>query len=992
MSNWLHVAAKQAAENSARRQERDCQLKGLELLRNHQGPLIDKMIVAMSEPLPKRAKSLYDEQYQRLFKGWKTLQIAVGITNGSAHQASFQPVWRVVRMELEASMDAGEEWRSQLCSQWVQSLAMEMEAEQAPPTQEFPEGPWQPGPAAALADPEPPKVTVAALDLAHPKHVRDDLDVIRAFISEASRRDATPSTSHITFAVAMDMAVQWVETACQRAGESAVHADLLDRIFEVASSSPGVACDTVSNALSMATKLRGLPSHVSLRIDAVKMAAQCKLADYRRALDIHDLYTTSGTNHRPPTKRRVLLQELAGTQSAIYDFEQTLTEFQLAQTCVDVDDEAGDFTLTFLNALLADMYSKLATKLHELTGNLKQATAVSKRHHLRAELQACQQEVRVYFNPLTVSETWGSCLDLVHLHEQNAEHLMPCTMNQLDAVAQCFSVLPVWSLKDLRREVGASRNASAKDVSKQLVELLPLVAVVQSHDGARRPAEGSMYLIDISDRRGALYLHSLLDVDEVHKSDVDQLNIELPGSEDGDEAPALEEDSDEMLAPEEGADEQALPTRKGPGKPKLEDSARYGDEFVRFVQNFALSRGQMKMSDHHRVSDALQIFGASTRAVAKKATEAGFPVSHSGIYNMYAAPRQNKDGINYGFRSKCRGIIDARPALMQKTVRQFHVRSSFSSRMVNLATDTMDLCASTGIALVRRYHGDQMATTPLWIPARSHGKVGFIMRRKTAAGIVRPSLEVADHDFPLDARTSLSLSGWVRCELSDAASDARRMKPSQVYVSARPKRYTPTSALTNFHDLLVAIDDDKSDFDHLLLLTDNAHDYSQDSPVIQHILGRLFREKQLCFLGHGSHAPGDSAKNHEIERQWAQPRQGLVGHELGRSVAPTRDALFQQFAHSDPDPQVARENAIIAVTERGMETFAAILSRCSTAGKPWRVNAIQTEGEPDAPVRERLPLIADYEMIVAFHNANGPSHGSLFGTIKGSQNISEIEL
>ena len=133
-------------------------------------------------------------------------------------------------------------------------------------------------------------------------------------------------------------------------------------------------------------------------------------------------------------------------------------------------------------------------------------------------------------------------------------------------------------------------------------------------------------------------------------------------------------------------------------------------------------------------------------------------MSHSGIYDLFAPPRDNAT------RSACRGFIDARPAAAEAKEKALHPRGRFSSLMVRYAEDLGDILLKSGICKVRRYHGDGMANAPTWIPARRGGKVGFLLRKAGTA-----SLTIADHDFPLAERTTLSLSGWVQCGMPEGA-------------------------------------------------------------------------------------------------------------------------------------------------------------------------------------------------------------------------------
>ena len=173
------------------------------------------------------------------------------------------------------------------------------------------------------------------------------------------------------------------------------------------------------------------------------------------------------------------------------------------------------------------------------------------------------------------------------------------------------------------------------------------------------------------------------------------------------------------------------------GRPRLEESSALGKDFLEWVRAFVHSRGQFRVSDQHRVSETCDVFGAPLRLIAKKAQEMGWEVSYSGIYNLFAPPRDNAT------RSACRGLIDARPAAAEAKEKAFHPRGRFSSVMVKYAEDFGDSVDRSGVCKVRRYHGDGMANTPIWIPARRGGKVGFLLRQEGT-----PSLSIADHDFP----------------------------------------------------------------------------------------------------------------------------------------------------------------------------------------------------------------------------------------------------
>ena len=127
-------------------------------------------------------------------------------------------------------------------------------------------------------------------------------------------------------------------------------------------------------------------------------------------------------------------------------------------------------------------------------------------------------------------------------------------------------------------------------------------------------------------------------------------------------------------------------------------------------------------------------------------------------------------------------------------------------------------------------------------------------------------------------------------------------------------------------------------------------------------MGRIFRSHQLVKLIHSCHAPGSSARNWPIEGAWPSLRRKLLGQELGRSVASSREHLWAMFEESSPDVNEARENAIRAVTDKGAQTLANLASQCYVGERPWNVQIIS---EADAG----LPLIPDIKLIVGYFEA-----------------------
>ena len=309
-------------------------------------------------------------------------------------------------------------------------------------------------------------------------------------------------------------------------------------------------------------------------------------------------------------------------------------------------------------------------------------------------------------------------------------------------------MLPVWSVKGIRAKLKTVSGPRAHDVSLQLCEMLPLAAVAETNNVTGAVRDDRCFLIDISSVRGCMYFWSLLCMPDARGAASEQLDLEC----------VFDSSDSEAEAPE-GV---VASDRARRGRPRLEDSASLGHQFVEWVQGFVHSRGQFRVSDQHRVCETCEVFGAPLRLIAKNAQDMDWDLSHSGIYNLFAPPRDNAT------RSACRGLIYARPAAAEAKEKAFHPRGRFSSVMVRYAEDLGDILLKSGICKVRRYHVDGMANTPTWIPARRGGKVGFFLRR---AGT--PSLSIADYDFPLAERTTLSLYGWVRSEFAASSQRVR---------------------------------------------------------------------------------------------------------------------------------------------------------------------------------------------------------------------------
>ena len=126
----------------------------------------------------------------------------------------------------------------------------------------------------------------------------------------------------------------------------------------------------------------------------------------------------------------------------------------------------------------------------------------------------------------------------------------------------------------------------------------------------------------------------------------------------------------------------------------------------------------------------------------------------------------------------------------------------------------------------------------------------------------------------------MSCNGIVKCDLepenrdgdASTADNAATFHPSKMHAFIRPHRYQPGGSHANNHDLfrVAALDADVQKADLLLLVSDNGGDYTLDSSLNQHCLGRLWRKYGYAWAGHCAYAAGDSSSNWEIEQQWTQ--------------------------------------------------------------------------------------------------------------------------
>jgi hypothetical protein len=242
---------------------------------------------------------------------------------------------------------------------------------------------------------------------------------------------------------------------------------------------------------------------------------------------------------------------------------------------------------------------------------------------------------------------------------------------------------------------------------------------------------------------------------------------------------------------------------------------------------------------------------------------------------------------------------------------------------------------------------DQMRKTPLWISATSGASPkGYALQREDG----KPAFSVHDHDFPIEQRMLMSCSGvhllqchqHLPCEglLGGEKPQLKTATAGQMNVFIRPHRYQPVSAETNISDLnrVMAMDAGAKGAEVVLVTGDNGPDYAVDSSLVQHCLGRVWKQNKHVMLMVTAHAPGHSSWHSEIEPEWSVARRCTTGQHFGRTAVES----------DDPFAGHEREEACRLISAAGVKEFAGLLAKgAATAGKLWNVY-VPKHDEPSA--------------------------------------------
>ena len=668
----------------------------------------------------------------------------------------------------------------------------------------------------------------------------------------------------------------------------------------------------------------GGPSSLAVGTDCVDEAllgAQRELAAWRKERAIMDLHQRRGPGGRPPKARAQLEKAMEGARAACKSW---LSCLQGHASTVDMSSPAEVLALSLARIQAASGIGELKVSLKSLASNLRIGNGQLARHARAQSLRERRFHAVMRSDPNTIAKSTRACLNSMHERVASGEVLQPLGVAAMGEVAAVLDLFGVCSARELCEQVGIDWGTDCEDIVQQIVSCLPVVAV--SISSARRSQQDTTFLLPVRHAAFAQAIASLMLMvkegwkpgDEFARVDDTDMQVDAPGEE--------EEDGEDS----EASDEEWAAAREVPGRKTLDVSR--GEDFVKLVEGFVHSRGQIKLSDKGRLRPDREVFGASLDDIVDFLEKThGIKVSRSGVYNLFMPARSNSQSTLQ------RGTIRAKVRTIRRTERAWHPACRYASTQLKYCMEFLTNGARNGCFRAATVHGDSMAAVPVWVPARGvNARQRFMLIGEGDGSEVK----IADHTFSLAPRMLLRLSGWVFTAdppQKTKADATRPRKPDQVVATARAARYHCDGAKEHIDDFLYATSAHllRNPADCLLVVTDNASDYT--GPVWELVLGRVWRQQKLAWLGFGQHAPGYSAFNWQVESQWPKPNRELQGRQLGRSVAATKDALFA--SHADP------ESALREVTTVAMKEFVELLQGLSTNGKPWEVRAA-SDNEP----------------------------------------------
>ena len=116
----------------------------------------------------------------------------------------------------------------------------------------------------------------------------------------------------------------------------------------------------------------------------------------------------------------------------------------------------------------------------------------------------------------------------------------------------------------------------------------------------------------------------------------------------------------DLVEPDESSDEDMLEDLVEEkilrvGRKRVEET--YGPELLTFIQNYAMTRGNLLMLDKNRLRHGLEMFDAPREQIVDEIRRKVGPVFVSIVQNLFLPKR--KDAIS-GRQGSCRGVIPAK--------------------------------------------------------------------------------------------------------------------------------------------------------------------------------------------------------------------------------------------------------------------------------------------------------------------------------------------
>ena len=411
---------------------------------------------------------------------------------------------------------------------------------------------------------------------------------------------------------------------------------------------------------------------------------------------------------------------------------------------------------------LGVLVRRLGDVLEVLARGWRNSGSQKKRRRREKEVKACGAFPVIFQNPVTTSMSWEEALGRAKLAEDAGDALFPLSSTQLRAVHDLLQVSPMVSLERIMLEVSDSdpAGATSTDISKQLVEHLPVFAVDLGTAVLEPQRAKQQFVGTFLHPLGNLSFQSLLLGTKERFQKLGFLGWKCESQQDDSNQEPRQEDDDEPCAAEK---EEAAYCGTRPGPPLPEEAM---PAMAQFLTDYAHSRGQMSMKDKGRLQPSHEVFGAPLTKLLEALQAAGIRVSRS--------------------QQEC----DLTPPVMKDAAKRWHARGDFSRAFVRYAKEFIQNHQRTsglrqGVHACRRVkqvHLAAMMKTPIWIAARNEGRAGFELQRVDG----KPVLTATDHSVPLGKRCWISLSGITECtgDIGGRTSEARSGQGA-------PKNVTP---------------------------------------------------------------------------------------------------------------------------------------------------------------------------------------------------------